>query len=98
MGHALDDDDQWFDTIPDIHDDPTTWMFDEFFSNRANHIVNSFTLAKSLKDQITNTKTISYQVQAQAIKSRELDYEALSPYFGWLSSEIVKKMFKCTTQ
>src|SRR5688500_13679094 len=97
--HAIDDDDQWFDAVSDILDNPTTRLLDEFGDYRATTIVNSLTFdKKSLEDEIITTDTILYQVQAQEIKSREPDYEALRPYFGWLPLDVVKKTYKCTTQ
>src|SRR5687767_8429187 len=77
LDHAIDDDDQWFDAVSYILDNPTTRLFDEFGDYRATTIVNSFTLDKqSLEDKIITTDTILYQVQAQVIKAREPDYKA----------------------
>ena len=74
-------------------------MFDEFGDYRATTIVNNLTLdTKSLEDKIITTDIILYQVQAQEIRFREPDYEALWPYFGWLPLDVVKKRYKCTTQ
>jgi len=65
LDHAIDDDDQWFDAVSDILDDPTTRLFDEFGDYRASTIVNNLTLdTKFLEDEIITTDTILYQVQA----------------------------------
>ena len=36
----LDDDDEWFDAVSDLQNDPTTNLFYEFGNYRKRHIVN----------------------------------------------------------
>ena len=47
---ALEDDDQWFDAVSDLEDDPFTNLFDEFGNYRHHVIVQSTDLQPSLDD------------------------------------------------
>jgi Reverse transcriptase (RNA-dependent DNA polymerase) len=50
------------------------------------------------QNEITNNNDSSLKIEPKIISSKTPDFAKLRPLFGWLSSEIIEKTFKHTTQ
>ena len=92
LDHSLGNcDEEWFDAVADITELPNKHLFDEFgnYRHRTANVENHVTEA---------SHTLSIAIHAREVHTREPDYIALHPHFGYSSEDIVKITFQATTQ
>ena len=92
LDHSLGDhDEEWFDAVTDITELPNKHLFDEFgnYRRRTANVENHVTEA---------SQALSIAIHAREVHTREPDYIALRPHFGYTSEDIVKRTFQATTQ
>ena len=92
LDHSLGDhDEEWFDAVADITELPNKHLFDEF-GNYRRHTAN-------VENHVTEaSQALSIAIHAREVHTREPDYIALRPHFGYTSEDIVKRTFQATTQ
>jgi hypothetical protein len=96
----LDDDEQGFDALQELDHDPMTNLFDEFGAYRKRFIVQTSEL---LLDSMPTTPTLddilydcmTYQVSPREVTTRDPNYEALCPHFGFLDANIALSLIDC---
>ena len=92
LDHSLGDrDEEWFDAVANIAELPNKHLFDEFgnYHRRTANVENHVTEA---------SQALSIALHAREVHTREPDYIALRPHFGYTSEDIVKRTFQATTQ
>ena len=110
LDHNLDEDEEWYDALTRLEDDPRTNLFDEHGEYRKRVIVqeaekfldahetpllvHDITVDSIIDDCVYRT----YDTNAHEIAPREPDYAALQPLFGWLPTDVIKRTFAATTQ
>ena len=90
LDHSLGDrDEEWFDAVTDITELPNKHLFDEFgnYRRRTANMENHVTEA---------SQALSIAIHARKVHTREPDYIALRPHFGYTSEDIVKRTFQAT--
>ena len=90
--HSLGDHDkEWSDAVADIMELPNKHIFDEFgnYCHRTANVENHVTEA---------SQALSIAIHAREVHTREPDYIALRPHFGYNSEDIVERTFQATTQ
>ena len=110
LEHTLSDDDQWFDAVSDLQDDPSTNLFDEF-GNYCKRVTvqesdqffdteQEFRSETELVDEciLLHNYLLLYEVNECTVVNKEPDYSSMLPYFGWLPVDVIKKTFEQTTQ
>ena len=99
LDNDLADDDEWFDAVSDMPEDPVNTPFDQFGDYRHTHIVTEAFLSNSILDNslIMDLPTL-YQAHERRIQPKDPDYEALCPNFGWLPTDVIKQTFQNSTQ
>ena len=110
LDHALEQDEGWFDAISDLQRDPSTNLFDEFGNYRKRVVVQKASVSffdaeqepptdeEIMDDCVMHHANLLYSANPHSIMTKEPDYEALRPKFGWLPVDIVKRTFAATTQ
>ena len=92
LDHSLGNHDkEWFDAMADITELPNKHLFDEFRNYRH--------CTANMENQVTeSSQALSIAIHAREVHTREPDYIALRPHFGYSSEDIVKRTFQATTQ
>jgi hypothetical protein len=99
LDNDLEDDEDWYDAISQLPDDPTNQLFDQFGNYRHRTIVNQHVLVPSvLENHVLPSRDFLYQVHERTIQPATIDFASYRPYFAWLPTDIIKKTFENTTQ
>ena len=108
--HDLDDDDEWYDALTRLEEDPHMNLFDEFGTYRKRVVVQESDIFEDAYENSTEHDDIAinniieecilstYNTQNHEVARQTPDYEALRPLFGWLPIDIIKRTFAATTQ
>ena len=86
LDHLLGNrDKEWFDAMADIMELPNKHLFDKFrnYRHRTANVENHIT---------EESQALSIAIHAREVHTRELDYIALRPHFGYSSEDIVKRI------
>ena len=113
LDHNLTDDEQWYDAVSDLQDDPTTNLFDEFGNYRNRVTVQESEFFDALDELPGISEEVDHCVMYQLynvihqakqfvfsreVSNREPNFAALRPLFGYLPTDVIKKTFQHTTQ
>ena len=88
LDHSLGDrDEEWFDAMANIRELSNKHLFDEFgnYRRRTANVENHLTGA---------SHAMSIAIHAREVHTREPDYIALCPHFGYTSEDIVNEHLK----
>ena len=69
LDHNLSDDEQWFDAVSDLQDDPTTNLFDEFGNYRKRVVVQDCEFFDALDELPTLESEVDYCVMYHTLES-----------------------------
>ena len=97
LNYNLDDNEEWFDTLSDLYDDPTSSVFDEFKEFRGWILVIQLLTIADMDHKIIAIEDAIYALHAQRIKSRSPKFGTLRLYFGWLPYQNHDSTYGCTT-
>ena len=99
LDHSVEDDNDWYQSVSDIQDNPMSNLFDEFGDYRGRHVVTEVLIDESAMDMtIFPHQDIVLKAYEYKTKFKDPDYAALQPNFAWLPMDIIKHTFEKTTQ
>ena len=110
LDHDLDDDDELYDALTRLEEDPHINLFDELGTYRKRVLVQETDILKDAHENSTEHDDIviddiieecilsTYNTQNHEVARQTPDYEPLRPLFGWLPTDIIKRTFVATTQ
>jgi hypothetical protein len=85
--------------MSDMPDKQANSLFDELGNYWQRVIVSKAQVTRhDLEDYLLPTDGIYYQAHERQVKHKEPNYEELKPKFGWLSADVIKKIYDATTQ
>ena len=110
--HEFDlDNEDWYDAVSDLAEEPNRQLFDQFGNYRhrspitveehfQDAVEEEFLEVRDIGDIIDECIDYAHPIAANEHKvtPKEKDYGLLRRFFGWASTDAIKRTFECTTQ
>jgi hypothetical protein len=98
LDHSLTDNEQWYDAVSDFPDAMEGSPFVAEGNYRNLHVFDLFITYSILDNRIIPDLPWLYQAHEHQIIKNQQDFAKLRPNFAWLPENVVKELFKNTTQ